>query len=130
TLGTDGTLWVGTERGLARLNKDGQWQSYTKASTKDGLPDDHVPALALDTDGALWVGTGGGLARFDKDGQWRNYTKASTKDGLPHNGIVTLSRGGMLLRSVARCGEVPWTPIGLTPSQPRGAGELTSTPLS
>jgi hypothetical protein len=32
--------------------------------------------------------------------------------------------------AVARCGEVLWTPIGLTPSQPRGAGKLTSTPLS
>jgi hypothetical protein len=32
--------------------------------------------------------------------------------------------------AVARCGEVLGTPIELTPSQPRGAEKLTSTPLS
>ena len=41
-------------------------------------------------------------------------------------GWYTSSVGG----AVARCGEVLWMPIGLTPSQPRGAGKLTSTPLS
>jgi hypothetical protein len=48
-------------------------------------------------------------------------------------GIVNLSRGwyaSSVGGAVARCGEVLWTPIGLTPSQPRGAGNLTSTPLS
>jgi hypothetical protein len=32
--------------------------------------------------------------------------------------------------AVAQCGEVLGLPIGLTSSQPRGAGKLTSTPLS
>src|ERR1700687_5364563 len=41
-----------------------------------------------------------------------------------------LKQGGVLLRSVARCEEFFCTPIGLPPSQPRGAGKLTSTPLS
>src|SRR4051812_19296574 len=37
-LGADGALWVGTEGGgLSQLDKDGQWRSYTKASTKGGL---------------------------------------------------------------------------------------------
>jgi hypothetical protein len=39
-LGTDGSLWAGTEGGLARRDKDGHWQSYTKASTHGGLPYD------------------------------------------------------------------------------------------
>src|SRR5437762_1640787 len=31
----DGALWVGTvQDGLAKLDKDGRWRSYTKASTK------------------------------------------------------------------------------------------------
>ena len=55
--GADGALWVGTEGGLARLDKEGRWQSYSKSSTQGGLPDDWVTALAGGADGALWVGT-------------------------------------------------------------------------
>ena len=50
--GQDGALWVGTggggfrtQGGLARLDKDGHWQTYTKANTNGGLPDDTVLAL-------------------------------------------------------------------------------------
>jgi hypothetical protein len=32
--------------------------------------------------------------------------------------------------AVVRCGEVLGTPIGLSPSEPRGDRKLTSTPLS
>src|SRR5438477_7333340 len=43
--GADGALWAGTEGGgLARLDKDGHWQTYSKASTNGGLPDDRVYA--------------------------------------------------------------------------------------
>ena len=44
--GADGALWIGTDGGLAQLDKDGRWQTYSKASTQGGLPDDHVLALA------------------------------------------------------------------------------------
>jgi Two component regulator propeller len=37
--GADGALWIGTfGGGLARLDKDGGWRTYTTANTKDGLP--------------------------------------------------------------------------------------------
>ena len=65
--GADGALWVGTEGGLARLDKEGRWQSYSKASTQGGLPADRVQALAGGADGALWVGTYlGGLGNFSR----------------------------------------------------------------
>ena len=39
--GPDGSLWAGTlGGGLARLDKDGRWQTYSKASTNGGLPND------------------------------------------------------------------------------------------
>ena len=45
--GTDGALWVGTDGGgLARLDKNGRWQTYSTAITKGGRPNDHVWALA------------------------------------------------------------------------------------
>jgi Two component regulator propeller len=88
-LGADGSLWAGTfGGGLARLGKDGHWQTYSKASTQGGLPGDRVKALALGADGSLWAGTdSGGLARLDKDGHWQTYSQASTKGGLPLPGI-------------------------------------------
>jgi ligand-binding sensor domain-containing protein len=77
-LGADGALWAGTSGGLARLDKDGHWRSYSEATTRGGLPVGLVRALALGADGALWAGTDGGLARLDKDGHWQNYSTAST----------------------------------------------------
>jgi hypothetical protein len=109
--GADGALWVGTGTinggtltggGLARRDKDGHWQTYSKASTQGGLPDDGVGALALGADGALWVGTvtinggiltGGGLTRLDKDGHWQTYTKANTQGGLPDDFVQALAGG-------------------------------------
>src|SRR5271155_2376596 len=53
-LGPDGGLWAGTDGGgLARLDKDGHWQTYNTASTKGGLPNDNVRALAVGPDSAL-----------------------------------------------------------------------------
>ena len=93
-LGPDGSTWVGvgggfipTDGGLARLDKDGHWQSYSQARTQGGLPDDR--ALTLGSDGSLWAGTfGGGLARLDKNGHWQSYSKASTQGGLPDDNVV------------------------------------------
>jgi ligand-binding sensor domain-containing protein len=93
--GVNGALWVGTQLGgLARLDKNGRWQTYSKASTNGGLPSDDVLALMPGADGALWVGTQlGGLARLDKDGRWQTYSKASTNGGLPSDGVRALARG-------------------------------------
>jgi ligand-binding sensor domain-containing protein len=42
---------------------DGQrWSSVARAQ---GLPDDHVYALALNPDGSVWAGTRGGVARIN-----------------------------------------------------------------
>src|ERR1700691_3585601 len=96
----DGALWVGTYRGglvgtnggLGRLDAQGQWQSYTQASTKGGLSYDYVSALAPAPDGALWVGTyRGGLGRLDAKGQWQSYTQASTKGGLSYDYVSALA---------------------------------------
>ncbi|MGB8841443.1 MAG: two-component regulator propeller domain-containing protein, partial [Aliidongia sp.] len=73
--------------------KDGHWQTYTNASTMDGLPTDFVFALAPGPENSLWVGTLGGLARLDKDGHWQTYTEASTKGGLPDDSVSALSPG-------------------------------------
>ena len=58
----DGTLWVGTTAGLARLANGRVEPVFT---TAQGLPDNEVSALLPAGDGALWVGTADGLARFE-----------------------------------------------------------------
>src|SRR5215467_3722375 len=91
--GPDGSLWAGTDSGLARLDKDGHWRTY-RAGTKGGLPSDNIRALALDPDGSLWAGTdGSGLARLDRGGGWQIYDKARTRGGLPDDRVMALALG-------------------------------------
>ncbi len=59
----DGTLWIGTTRGLLRL-RDGRFQLL---GVRDGLPREFIISLKVAADGSLWVGTSNGAARI-KDG--------------------------------------------------------------
>lgn len=56
----EGTLWMGTSDGLARL-VDGKFERFT---TADGLFSNTVFSMATANDGTLWVGSYGGVARF------------------------------------------------------------------
>jgi len=56
----DGTLWVGTSNGLAKM-KDGRFEVMT---TADGLFGNAVFSMATSPDGNLWVGGYGGLAKI------------------------------------------------------------------
>lgn len=52
-------VWLSINGGVARY--DGrEWTSVS-----EGLPDEHVRALAVAPDGAVWAGTNAGIARFD-----------------------------------------------------------------
>jgi signal transduction histidine kinase/ligand-binding sensor domain-containing protein len=53
----DGSVWIGTERGVAHY-RDGAFSSYGE---REGLPDPAVLALLADAHGDLWVGTRRGL---------------------------------------------------------------------
>jgi len=80
--GRDGSLWVGSERGLRRL-RDG---------VLTPIPDvvggrAYVTALHEDAQGTLWIGTfGGGLKRL-RDGTVTAYT---TKEGLSDDRVASL----------------------------------------
>jgi signal transduction histidine kinase/ligand-binding sensor domain-containing protein/CheY-like chemotaxis protein len=84
-------LWLGTDRGLARLaaSDGGAWQVY---DTSSGLPHHSIWSL-LETarpgggpGRSVWAGTDGGLARLDGD-VWRVF---DTSNHLPHNSIWCL----------------------------------------
>lgn len=56
----DGTLWIGTGQGLARL-RDGRLQMFT---ARDGLPDENVFRVMPARDGGLWIATRAGLVAW------------------------------------------------------------------
>ena len=72
----NGDLWIGMEGGgLARF-AHGEFTSWT---TREGLSDDFVRALAEDPQGRIWVGTDNGLVRFE-DGR---FVRIDGANGVP-----------------------------------------------
>jgi ligand-binding sensor domain-containing protein/signal transduction histidine kinase len=79
-----GHLWAGTQNGLAR--RDGaNWKLFT---TREGLSDNTVRAIAADADGNLWVGTESGGLNFFKAGKFTAFPQ--TENGPPGNDISCL----------------------------------------
>ncbi|HUZ08101.1 MAG TPA: two-component regulator propeller domain-containing protein, partial [Candidatus Paceibacterota bacterium] len=79
-----GQRWAGTQSGLASF--DGQkWKLFT---TRDGLSENNVRAIAQDADGNLWIGTENGGLNLFKDGKFSAIQKSA--DGLPGNDITCL----------------------------------------
>ena len=72
----DGTLWVGTEDGVARF--DGE--KFTPWDVPASLRDAVTWGFKSDPAGALWACTSRGMVRFD--GRWWRL-RYSTADGLP-----------------------------------------------
>ncbi|NCT83371.1 MAG: diguanylate cyclase [Comamonadaceae bacterium] len=58
----DGSLWVGTQGGLSRLDPQQRGFSHLRGAAS-GLPDERIAALLRDRRGTLWIGTSQGLAR-------------------------------------------------------------------
>jgi diguanylate cyclase (GGDEF)-like protein len=58
----DGSLWVGTQGGLSRLDPQRSGFTHLQGGAS-GLPDDRIAALLLDRHGTLWIGSWQGLAR-------------------------------------------------------------------
>ena len=57
----DGSIWIGTSKGLVHLFPDGRYHIY---SEKDGLPSATIHTLYRDKENNLWIGTGLGLAKW------------------------------------------------------------------
>jgi ligand-binding sensor domain-containing protein/signal transduction histidine kinase len=77
-------LWAGTQNGLVcRNGKD--WQLFT---TRDGLSEKNIRAIAGDAEGNLWIGTEKSGLNFFKDGKFTACQKSP--DGLPGNDISCL----------------------------------------
>jgi signal transduction histidine kinase/ligand-binding sensor domain-containing protein len=94
-------LWIGTNRGLLRLEGDRQ-EVYTAAQ---GLPGGDVLALGEDRDGNLWIGTASaGACQLLRD----QLATRSWEEGLPDPDLAALAVGreGRLYALGARGGWV------------------------
>ncbi len=84
----DGTLWIGTYKGLIEKNIKGE-KLYTKA---DGLLSDRVRCIFKSNNGTIWVGTrNGGINIITKEGVVSSISK---KEGLTSDFIFSLDKYG------------------------------------
>src|SRR5262245_18434632 len=80
--GRDGTIWIGTSKGLYRLDRSA---GLRPRPVDIGIPRDYpeqsiVSDLAETSDGTLWIATPSGLYHRRRDGTAARFTK---RDGLP-----------------------------------------------
>ena len=73
----DGEMWVGTTKGLYRLQNTSVVKVYT---TEDGLPSNTVLAIMEARDRSLWLGTASGLSHFQHE-RFTNYATAQERNG-------------------------------------------------
>ena len=95
------TLWVGTESGLSRMDKDSHsFRHYHHdPENPNSLSHNRITALYEDTDGTIWVATGNGLNRLirETDSWVRQLENAEDASYLTDN-IVSIAKdhGGNL----------------------------------
>lgn len=94
---TAGRLWVGTMRGLNRLDDPttGQFTRFLNDPTAaDSLPSDTVNDITQDRFGRLWLATGNGIAAFIPDADERvTFTRIGTAQGLNTGTVLSVVEG-------------------------------------
>jgi ligand-binding sensor domain-containing protein len=79
-----GTLWVATQNGLDRFDRNSG--KFTILNERDGLPNNDVEAILEDKAGNLWLATGNGLSKsIPIIKRFKNYY---VDDGLAANEVA------------------------------------------
>ncbi len=101
----DGTVWAGTwGGGLSRFDGT-RWRTFTVA---DGLPGNHIFALARDHGDAIWAGTSRGMAWYDGE----TFHVFDRNDGLASEVVFSIAfeeSGDVWVGGLA---SVTWFPDG------------------
>jgi ligand-binding sensor domain-containing protein len=71
-----GGFWLGTSRGLTRVDRAGVRTTFTE---REGLPSNDVLSMIIDREGTVWVGTGKGVARRPKGGAFAPVVAAGNR---------------------------------------------------
>lgn len=79
----DGTIWIGSREGLARVN-NGDVQYH---SIENGLPDNRIRHITGDSFGRIWIGTFSGLVKYENGAM----TVYNQSDGLLDEKIQTIT---------------------------------------
>jgi diguanylate cyclase (GGDEF)-like protein len=94
-----GRLWVGTARGLARLEEIGpdgeaRFARYRyDPSSRGGPSSDSISELFADSRGIVWVGSeDGGIMRYEPETD--SFISFTERDGLPSNSILRILEDG------------------------------------
>ena len=96
-----GNLWIGTDRGLSKLNlKTNKFTNYTK---NDGLSNDIVNGLLIDDNNNAWVSGNKGISKFNINKN--SFENFNTTDGLQgdeyyENSYFKSSRGQLLFGGI------------------------------
>ncbi|MDR9364796.1 MAG: two-component regulator propeller domain-containing protein [Balneolaceae bacterium] len=80
---SDGTIWIGSRGGLARINDD----QVRYHSTENGLPDNRIRHITGDDFGRIWIGTFSGLVKYENG----NLSIYDRSDGLLDEKIQTIT---------------------------------------
>jgi ligand-binding sensor domain-containing protein/signal transduction histidine kinase len=94
------TIWVATESGLCRLDRD---KDFTRYTIENDLPSNLVFAMLEDRAGHFWVSTSKGLADVDPvSGKVKSYTRANglISDQFNYNSAFKDSSGRMYFGTV------------------------------
>ncbi|GAB4326927.1 MAG: sensor histidine kinase [Flammeovirgaceae bacterium] len=93
----NGTIWIGTLRGLNKYNKEKD--NFEVFTEKEGLVGNVIKSILEDKRGRLWIGTNNGLCRFDT--YYLQFKNFDMRDGLPSNlfnvRAALLSKEGQML---------------------------------
>jgi len=79
-----GILWAGTENGLYRFSLENNRWNMQHLTTREGLPNNIITALARHENGGIWICTYGGGAAALQDGV---FTYLNKSNGLAGNAV-------------------------------------------
>jgi signal transduction histidine kinase/DNA-binding response OmpR family regulator len=90
----EGNLWIGTDWGIAVLQKEtGRFVHYiNQKNDPASLSSNNVIDIKEDSKGRIWIGTHGGLNLFNK--QEQSFQSFTDSDGLPNNSVLTIQEDG------------------------------------
>lgn len=114
-----GTLWVGTQAGLARLDAmDDNGARFTRWTGREGLSGSTIYAITSDESGTIWLSSNRGIGRFEPAADtFHGFTMADGLQGMEFNSgaMANLADGSLAFGGVNGLNLI--TPHTLSPSR-------------